>query len=184
MDAAVYYPPLTDEAAQAVVVILQLCAARPDYFTDAECPYPPEFIQGLAKVMVKPEAPKTATPPAPTGDKWQQLEAECRVLFDQLKESYSTIKNEEVAERMTYFRTATSLLDKLVGLQERAAGLKQMSEFQNMVIQFLDEICTPDQRTTLMERLATVQTSETSNVQTKADLAEAAPEDHPGATAS
>lgn len=159
-----FYPVVSAEESDRFTTLLKLAAADPTYLTDDDCPYPPQLraaILSLRPAAAEKEkrAPR-ATAVTPGMDKWEKLEIEARELFEELKEVSGDIGQSDISEKMTYFRTATSLLDKLIGLQERAAGLRQLSEFQNMVLQFLDELCTPDQRTELMERLKSVTMTE------------------------
>jgi hypothetical protein len=61
---------------------------------------------------------------------------------------------------MTYFRTATSLLEKIVGINERAVGLKHIHDFQQGVLAIFDDELKADQRTRVMERLRSLIDSE------------------------
>lgn len=158
-----HYPSIPKDIAAQFALMLQIAKDKPDYFTDPACPYEPAVIEALVYwTELKKEAAKPAPPPEPVTneDKWTVLERETRSLFNELTTASKDITAADTAERMSYFRTATSLLDKLVSLQERAVGLKQMSDFQNTIIMYLDEIATPDQRTLLMERIAKVHVSD------------------------
>jgi uncharacterized protein YerC len=183
-----FYPVVSAEESQRFTTLLKLAAADPTYVTAEECPYPAE-LRAAIQVMRPTDAP--APPPRPARpvrpqadldsmDKWSRLELEARELFDELKAESANLGTQDVNERMSYFRTATSLLDKLVGLQERAAGLRQLSEFQNMILQFLDELCTPDQRTELMERLKSVTLTEGARrvTEAKQPVEQGAPSHH------
>lgn len=159
-----FYPVVSSEESQRFTTLLKLAAADPTYLISEHCPYSAELRAAILTLRPDaaakaPRAPRT-TAVTEGMDKWQKLEIEVRELFEELKDAAADIGQSDIAEKMTYFRTATSLIDKLVGLQERAAGLRQLSEFQNMILQFLDELCTPDQRTELMERLKSVTLTE------------------------
>jgi hypothetical protein len=159
-----HFPSIPNDIAGQFGLMLMIAKDKPDYFDAPNCPYPDE-LKALLKELT---APKPVLPPLMTvddkpmvgEDKWVTLEREAKKVFDDLKASYPDIQVQDVAERMSFFRTAASLLEKLVGLQERAVGLKQMSEFQNTIIQFLDEICDNNQKTILMERMKSLQLSE------------------------
>jgi len=161
-----HFPSIPNDIAGQFGLMLMIAKDKPDYFDAPNCPYP-DALKTLLKELT---APKPVAPPAIVSvdpvlpeDKWVTLEREAKKVFDDLKASYPDIQVQDVAERMSFFRTATSLLEKLVGLQERAVGLKQMSEFQNTIIQFLDEICDNNQKTILMERIKALQLSEGAN---------------------
>jgi hypothetical protein len=71
----------------------------------------------------------------------------------ELKNYGKTNAKSDQTERMAYFRTATSLLERLVTARERALGIKQIRDFQDTVLNIMEEVCTPDQRTDVMDRL-------------------------------
>lgn len=168
-----HFPSIPNDIAAQFGLMLMIAKDKPDYFDAPNCPYP-DNLKALLKELTAPKpilAPVISTDSDPVlpEDKWVMLEREAKKVFDDLKASYPDIKVQDVAERMSFFRTASSLLEKLVGLQERAVGLKQMSEFQNMIIQFLDEICDNNQKTILMERIKSLQLSEGANRVTQED---------------
>lgn len=134
------YPALD---ATALAIVAEHLEADPGYLDRPECPYP-QHVKELLK-------PAGATSQAATGE--LQIESEVEVLFKQLTEFGDGLEIENVAERMSWFRTRASLLDKIMTLKERASGIKQVSEFMSRVIQIMDDECTPDQRTRIMEQL-------------------------------
>lgn len=165
-----YFPPLDSKTLWGLNIIAQQIAEDPDYL--AGSPYLSSDLEVINKMVgnlaVAAEKTTAAAVTEDAGlDKWQKLEKESNYLFQQLKEFGDTVKAGDVAERMSYFRTATSLMEKLVNLQERALGLKQMSVFQSTVMEILDTLCTADQRTEVMTRLRSIlnhQVEEKKNV--------------------
>lgn len=137
------YPDLNDELDLA----LQLMAQDAGYLDDPECPY-----SEPTKVALRSRVSAGSTAPEPK-NKWEMLEQEAKRLYDELRETSEGLSIEDHAERMSYFRTATSLLDKLVGLQERAVGLKQISVFQQTVLDIMEDVLDAGQRTEVMQRL-------------------------------
>ncbi len=132
-------------------LVFDLMKADPGYLDDPDCPYTDETRDFLAKWVEKP-AGETLEPK----DKWEKLERETQRLYDELKDSKDNLSIEDHAERMSYFRTATSLLDKLVGLQERAVGLRAIGEFHQTVLDIMEEVLDAGQRTEVMNRLKEV----------------------------
>jgi hypothetical protein len=129
-------------------VALHLLEQDPGFLTDPEAPYSDATRKALASFVKKPVV--EALEPR---DKWEKLEVETTALYDELKESKDKLTTEDHAERMSYFRTATSLLDKLVGLQERAVGLKAIGTFHQTVLDIMEDVLDPGQRTEVMQRL-------------------------------
>jgi hypothetical protein len=146
-DEMAIFPDLNHELGLA----LQLLEQDPGLLADPDCPYSADtkaFLEGLGA--------KTEVPDGAPADKWAKLERETGRLYDELKDSKDNLSIEDHAERMSYFRTATSLLDKLVGLQERAVGLKAIGTFHQTVLDIMEDILDPGQRTEVMQRLEKV----------------------------
>lgn len=141
------FPDLNTELPLA----LELFRADRRDLDDDEAPYSMETKLALLKLL----APVDEVVETPR-DKWEKLERETQRLYDELKDSKDNLSIEDHAERMSYFRTATSLLDKLVGLQERAVGLKAIGQFHQTVLDIMEDVLDPGQRTEVMERLQKV----------------------------
>lgn len=146
-DEMAIFPDLNNELGLA----LQLLQQDPGLLADPECPYSADTVSVLVGLQGSDE-PVAETP----RDKWDKLERETQHLYDDLKDSKDNLTVEDHAERMSYFRTATSLLDKLVGLQERAVGLKAIGTFHQTVLDIMEDILDPGQRTEVMQRLEKV----------------------------
>lgn len=142
-----FFPPLDSSAIWGLTVILTQLKADPLYFQDEDCPYPSELV-ALFVTKVEAEVPL----PVAT-DKWSQLEQESRTLYDALILEGATLTDRDSAEKMAYFRTATSLLEKMVGIQERAVNIKQIHQFHSAVLEVIEHVLDPGQRTTVMAGL-------------------------------
>lgn len=146
-DEMAIFPDLNHELG----LVLQLLEQDKGLLSDPDCPYSAD----TKAVLVKFGGPEAEVVEAPA-DKWAKLERETQRLYDELKDSKDNLSIEDHAERMSYFRTATSLLDKLVGLQERAVGLKAIGTFHQTVLDIMEDVLDPGQRTEVMERLQKV----------------------------
>ena len=138
------FPDLNEQ----ITVVIDLIKAEPDLLDDEECPYS-DSTKAFLRKMVESDELVSEEPQ----DKWRKLERETQRLYDDLKESKDNLTTEDHAERMSYFRTATSLLDKLVGLQERAVGLKAIGTFHQTVLDIMEDVLDPGQRTEVMQKL-------------------------------
>lgn len=143
-----YYPEFDEKSLWALDVIRQNIDQDPEYLDNS--PYTSNEVQSLLK-LTRERSGEVAE--VAEGSKWEILETETTGLYKSLKETFENLKIDDHTERMSYFRTATSLLDKLVGLQERAAGLKKVHEFQQTVLDIMEDILEPGQRTEVMDRL-------------------------------
>ena len=143
-----YHPPLPSDALWALDLILMNVREQGEAYFDGS-PYGDDdraILMKLASLDEKKEETEE-------GDKWQRLEAESNKLFRELSRAGDLIEHKDNTEKMAYFRTATSLLDKIVGIQERTANLKKISQFHAEVLRIMDDVLTEDQRTTVMMAL-------------------------------
>lgn len=75
------------------------------------------------------------------------------MLFLELRDSKENFDVQDNAERMSYFRVATSLLEKLIGMRERANNVKRVSQFYSTVLGVMEEVLEPEQITEVRNRL-------------------------------
>lgn len=148
-----YYPNLDPQTVKNIEVVRQLAQEHPSYFL--ESPYSAEteeVIRRLLKIKAPTESIGGEEPEeAESGDRWEFLYRETQALFRDLKNA--KVSSGETAEQMSYFRTATSLMEKMISLQERALGLKEISEFQRAVLDVMESVLDPSQRTEVMEKI-------------------------------
>lgn len=146
-------PALPPGTAKKLAVILQCMEADPDFLE--LCPYPADDVEVLRQFtgaaaagedFVEEDIPEET-------NKWGRLERESNKLFKMLTDFSSKLDSKDNAETMAYFRTATSLLDKIVGIQERAANLKQINLFHETVLTVMEDVLDAGQRTEVMSRL-------------------------------
>lgn len=149
-----YFPPLPEGAAWSLELVLRGIKSEPGYLDDEDCPYSEEDrkalerIAGQRRVEIEEDAEID-----PNEDKWARLERETKELFDGLMSEQDNFAVKDNAEKMAFFRTATSLLDKLVGIQERAANLRQIHQFHDAVLRIMEDTLDAGQRTNVMEEL-------------------------------
>jgi hypothetical protein len=148
------YPIIDPKSLIPLRIIQAELTKNPEYLDHEDCPYPADlkaFLRVFASLVVPVGARKPFL--GLHGDKWAILESEANKLYDDLRNFSDEIGRGDVAERMSYFRTATSLLEKIVGINERAVGLKHIHDFQQTVLAVFEEELTADQRTRVTERL-------------------------------
>lgn len=152
------YPIIEDGAAWRVELILMKMKEDPEFLLDPECPYTEDDRQALARMV-------DAMPVGDEdiefedfefdedGNKWDRLESQTQKLFKSLLKEQNNLNVKDNSEKMSFFRTATSLLDKLVGIQERAANLKQIHLFHDTVMRIMEDNLDAGQRTAVMDQL-------------------------------
>lgn len=146
-----FFPPLPENAVFALDLILKRLAEDPEFLDDEDCPYTSEEKDFLSKFVA--EISEVEEAEAELGNKWDRLERESNSLFKNLTETGATLQIKDHTEKMAYFRTATSLLDKIVSIQERTANLRQIHKFHETVLNIMEDTLDAEQRTAVMERL-------------------------------
>ncbi len=134
-----YYPPIDPVTLKNLLVIKRLAEEKPEYLQ--ESPYPQDIF-----LLLKPAV---HTP---------QTQEENIDVVQELQTTYTQLKNfkqdsTEPSAAMSYFRTAASLLEKLLENIERGKNAKQVSDFYRKVMELLDDLATPAQRTSFQEAL-------------------------------
>lgn len=146
-----YYPSLNADAVAAIKLIARQVAEDPAYLLVGECPYDDDLRRILQPSSAKSGGTRrTGGAVQPVVD----LETEAVSLYKDLKSASTQLGDADSAERMSYFRTATSLLERLITMQERAGNLKRRSQFEETVLSVLDEMVPADKRTEFRDRIA------------------------------
>lgn len=161
-----HYPHIDDLVGWALQTVLTLASEDSAYLRDPLCPYDERvkriindavsFRQGW-QVMKDQEGENKegseSSTPVSEDEIDNTLAEDLHSVFQELKNYGKTIGKSDQTERMAYFRTATSLLERLVTARERALGVKQIKDFQDTVLTIMEDSLTPDQRTEVMDRL-------------------------------
>ncbi len=156
-----FHPELDLPMLKNVELVRQLMSEHAAYFM--ESPYPGEAERLLkswfdprgirnreAKVSAQKESEEN--PATLETNKWEYLYHETSTLYASLKSAKHSTDEED---KMAYFRTATSLMEKLISLQERALGLKQISEHNALMMNIMERVLSPTQRNEVMDQLKT-----------------------------
>lgn len=149
------YPTIPVRALAPLRIVQSELAQNPSYLDDPECPYDEPLKEFLRALAATQDAPVSRAPDflGQHGDKWSILQQEANELYTSLKEFSLKITDSDVAERMSYYRTATSLLEKIVSINERAVGLKHIHEFQMTVLSVFERELETGQRTKVVDAL-------------------------------
>ncbi|MGO4302245.1 hypothetical protein [Cupriavidus sp. RAF12] len=147
-----FYPDFPENIEFSLIVVIKALEENPNYLNEPDCPYHGklrEMLQHLAP-KVSPELISTEEFKARTDD---QLEREVTELLDDIKSFGAKLSVDDVTERMSYYRTHTNLLEKLVSMKERMGNVKSVATFQAIVLNCIEESLTADQRTQVMDNL-------------------------------
>lgn len=142
-----FFPDISEKELWKFQIIRKQLDADPAYLDDPNCPYGND-IRRLFSAIRAPEAQQRGDDAGLT-----DLEAEVRRLYQELQEYGEKLEPDDTSGHNTYFNRSVSLLEKMVALQERAAGVKKVNEFTGRVLQIMEDVLTPDQRMAVMTRL-------------------------------
>ena len=128
----------------------------PGWLEARECKYSPaikKFLTENAGVTAGTAAPEEVEDLFEGNDEPEVLDRQIQKIINRMDAMEAQLGSMEPNEKLQFFKTKTALTEKLITLREKTNNLKEMTEFKAKIITFLDEICTPDQITQLMERL-------------------------------
>lgn len=159
-----YYPPLEAATIKNLGLVKQLMQEHPAFFL-GDHPYSPametmikswfsvEAQAQLLRAARAAEVEQTGTGDGPTleEDRDGYLYTETMSLYTKLKTAQ--FSKDSDGDSMSYFRTATALLEKLIDYQERALGLKQLAENNKLIMHIMESVLTQEQREKFMEEL-------------------------------
>jgi hypothetical protein len=161
-----FYPQFDADMLLPIKLALTSISEDPLWLERPDCPYEKEVSELLWAMWLTFRTKPRQTREVSSGeggagenaigveDKWRNVADELTELFNGLKEAKEDTLDMEVKEKLNYYRVATSLLEKITGLGERAMNVRAVSEFQAKVLSVFDEVLTPEQRTRAMEKLA------------------------------
>src|SRR4051812_37866183 len=119
------YPPLTPGFSTPLRVVLIQLRDDPSYLDDPSCPYSDD-VKDFFREFASPGAGGEA----PSLKELKDLEKQIEHLIHGLDQMAATLTSRDHAEKLAFFKTKASLLDKIVSLKERIINLKEMGEFQ------------------------------------------------------
>ncbi|QEE37914.1 MULTISPECIES: hypothetical protein [unclassified Methylobacterium] len=154
------YPSLPQTLGLSLEAIRQQMDFDPGFLVDAKCPYPEQLKGFLRRLVTSTRSGQDDTVDAifKPGD---TLDEEADSLIVEVKAALNSMKrlqrdldsSDDVGERLTFLKNYSSLMDRYLGLQEKAHGLKQMYEFQRLVVDTMEQVLDKDARLDFKERL-------------------------------
>lgn len=139
-----YYPSVSDETVKNLLVIRRLAAEQADYFDGS--PYGKDIED-----LVKGSTPKARVETEQKDDSDLDIMKEIQDTYKELQDHKPD--NSDAAAVMSYYRTRTSLLEKLLEQMERGKNQKYISDFYTFVMEVLEEVTSPTQREVFKDRL-------------------------------
>jgi len=145
-----FYPPLPEGFVYAAKIIAGNCRQDTDYLGE-ECPWSPDVIEGVkaAFVSVGASTPATAVLDPCSLD----LGMEAMNLYAELSKLEAETGKFDVKDRIQVAKARAALLEKLLSLQEKATNIRSIREFQETIVQFMEQVLTEDQRLDFLTRV-------------------------------
>lgn len=144
-----FYPDLKEANLMPLKAILAQTERFPDLLDQPECPYSEDV-----KALLRPLLPSSLNVEIDLDEgKPEAIETQILGLMRDLKVMNQSLGTKDHSEKLQFYKLMTTLTEKLISLRERTLNLREMSEFQLIVIQFLEEVCSKDQISDLMDRL-------------------------------
>jgi len=145
-----FYPKIREDEILKLNVVVKSLEKDPTYLDHPDCPYP-----DTVKDFFRKQAAPVEVEDLFGGDEEKEILIDRQVeqLINDLEAFSKQLTNADHSEKLQYFKTKTTLLEKLVTMRERVFNLKELNEFRGTILAFMDEVCTKDQVTELMKRL-------------------------------
>lgn len=145
-----YYPTLTGTDMTPFRVLKSQLALDPDYLSRPDCPYPQVLKAELAELLTgRVKAVRKL-------DDADDLLIELTGVYDSLKEMGEQIGTIDAKDKIQWMKAQVSVLERLTELMSRVVNMRQMSRFRRVVLELLDNILEPAQRTLFVEKLGEI----------------------------
>lgn len=145
-----FYPKISADAEMALRLIVENSVKDGGYLTHRDCPYG-EFLKGMVQKQLVFAGERGGVEDIDIGE--IDVEEQIMGLLMELERMGKALRGLAPNEKLGFFKTKASLVEKLLSMQEATLNLKAMQEFRARVIEGLDTICSPDQITQFREIL-------------------------------
>lgn len=159
-----HYPPLPASLTTQLEAVAIFLEQEPGYLLNPACPYP-EKLKGLLRRMVGPaqvqESGGVFDPGQDGGAQLDSFMEEVQATINSMKTLAKDMEGPsiDISDKMTFLKNYAPLLERFLGMKEKAQGLKQMYDFQQVVIRTMEEVLDKDGRLDFKQRLKQVEAS-------------------------
>jgi len=160
------FPDITDTKILPFKLISGILLDDPNALDRADCPYSSNVKVFLKSLFVKRDEQK-ASEMNPTnlselaletieGEGYEELEnidLKLKTLIATLDKVQKNLKISETNEQIQVAKAQAQLLDRLLAMRERVLNMKNMAFYTETVLELIEEHLSPDQRTSIINRL-------------------------------
>lgn len=143
-----YTPPIGAETLQRIDLACRLATEDPSFLDK----YEPPIRDWLRRLVALRHPTAEVGKDAAADVELASTEEEVSGLLKHLKSLKNSLPN-DTADQLSWVKAGATLLDKLITMQERAANVKSVKAFENVVVGVLEDFLTPEQRTVFRKRL-------------------------------
>lgn len=155
-----HFPNISKTTILPIQAVLTMIKDDPTVLDRENCPYDNDVKAFFKKLTDSyPVSVPSDTIFDGSRSKLEVVEEELSALLADLKNTSRKIPDGE-SEKIQLMRLSSQVIEKLVSLLEKTYNMREMSEFQRIVIEFLEEDCEPEQVNKLKERLADLKSME------------------------
>ena len=153
------FPSFSLENLSALRQIQVQMQQNPSYLDMPQCPYAPDSKVFLLQIFSV--AQKSSEEMAAELDQFFGNDLMYDRIISDSKRAYMNLDNQMVKmeagknleDAISFTKALTSMQERLLTIQEKAEGLKNIHEFKNKMLEIIGNALTPDQRTTIIESL-------------------------------
>ncbi len=149
-----FYPNIREETILTMDIVTKSLDKDPNYLDHPDCPYT-DVIKAFFRRQTGGNSLEVVDI-FEGKDEVEVIDQQIQKVLSDLEAMGDQMKNAETNERLAYFKTKTSLIEKLINMKERVFNLKELSEFRNTLLAAIEDICTKDQITYFLRRLDTL----------------------------
>lgn len=157
-----HYPPLPSTLTTQLEAVALFMENDPSYLLNPACPYP-DKLKALLKKLIGPVLTEEDLAEGSVfkagqdgGEQIDSFMAEVQATINSMKTLAAEMATSDISDRMTFLKNYAPLLERFLSMKEKAAGLKQMFDFQAVVTSVMDEVLDKDGRLDFKNRLRQV----------------------------
>ncbi len=147
-----FYPTISSSMMVPFRAVMTLMEQDPRYLDRPECPYSND-VKDILRRYAQKGGVKADKVIEKTLQNHDDLDRELVEVFNELHSIQNSLGEMDPKDKVQWMKAVVSVLDKIITLRERNFDGKKLSEFQRVVLAFLEEIMEPSQRTEFVNRL-------------------------------
>jgi hypothetical protein len=161
------YPALPPGLETRFEAILLASKGSRGYLDDPQCPYAPEMKRFLRLILAPARAERAkdsgeaanAVGLDANADKFDKMLAEIADTIDEMSSIEADLSDGEASDRIQFVKAKTILLEKWVNIKEKIYNVREIAEFQAIIIRILDGVLSKDQRQAFIDALRELRTT-------------------------